>query len=382
LTLLLSSLPLRRFSRLGFGILLLLHSGCSSAAPAAESTLEVRDVFVGGTEGYPAYRIPAILATSRGTLLAFAEGRATLRDHAENDLVLKRSFDRGDTWTPLMVVAEDGTNALNNPTAVVVRETGRILLMHQRYAKGFDERKAEPGLDGPRICRTFLSSSDDDGATWSTPRDITAAVKRPAVVTSTATGPGIGIQLRHGPHAGRLLMPFNQGPYGAWKVYAAISDDRGESWRVGQTAEDTGHGFANEVQMAELPDGSVLLNARNQAGAKTRKSALSKDGGETWSRLKEEPALIDPQCQGSLLAVSSGSLGEVLLFCNAASTTARSNGTVRVSRDQGKTWPLARSVYPGSFAYSCLVSLPEGAVGCLFERDQYARISFVRFPLP
>ena len=199
----------------------------ASRITGAEAPLPLTDVFVNGQDGYPAYRIPALIATQRGTLLAFAEGRANLRDHAENDIVLKRSTDRGNTWGTLQVIHQDGANSLGNPTAVIVRETGRVLLMYQRYAKGFDEHKAEPGLDGPRICRTFTQYSDDDGATWSNPVEVTRQVKRPTEVTSTATGPGIGVQLARGKYSGRILMPFNQGPYGQWKVYAVISDDHG-----------------------------------------------------------------------------------------------------------------------------------------------------------
>ena len=254
-----------------------------SATALSSQPVPLVDVFIGGQDGYPAYRIPALVTTKRGTLLAFAEARATLRDHAENDIVLKRSTDRGRTWGPLQLIDEDGTNALNNPTAVVVRETGRVLLMYQRYAKGFDEHNAEPGYDNPRVCRTFLTHSDDDGATWSEPREVTRQVKRPTVATSTATGPGIGIQLVRGKHAGRILMPFNQGPYGAWQVYAAFSDDAGKTWRYGDTAPEGTKGFANEVQFVELSDGSVMLNARNQGGDKLRKIAISRDGGETWS---------------------------------------------------------------------------------------------------
>src|SRR3954471_4057110 len=159
----------------------------------AEEELQITDVFVGGQDGYPAYRIPALITTKRGSLLAFSEARANLRDHAENDIVMKRSTDDGATWGALQVIHDNRPNALNNPTAVVVRETGRVILMFQHYAKGFDEHKADPGLDGPRICRTFITHSDDDGAEWSKPIDITAQVKRPTEVTSTATGPGIGI---------------------------------------------------------------------------------------------------------------------------------------------------------------------------------------------
>lgn len=360
------------------GSLLLCQSVTNGATP------RVIDVFANGHEGYPAYRIPALITTQRGTLLAFAEGRSSLRDHAENDIVLKRSSDNGLTWGPLQLVHEDGGNSLVNPTTVVVRETGRVLLMYQRYARGFDEHQAEPGLEGPRICRTLLQYSDDDGATWSPPAEITRFVKRPLEVTSTAAGPGIGIQLARGNHRGRLLMPFNQGPYGRWKVYAVISDDGGKSWRYGETAPEGAAGYANEVQFVELNDGSVMLNARNQGGGfKLRKLAVSHDGGETWSATYQDERLIEPVCQASVLRHPNRGIPvqDVFLFSNPASQTARTNGTVRLSRDEGKTWPVSRVLYPGGFAYSCLTTLSDHSVGCLFERDGTSKITFARFTL-
>ena len=362
-------------------LLLTLVSTSSPSADLGETTTQV-DVFVNGQDGYPAFRIPALLTTKRGSLLAFAEGRANLGDHAENDIVLKRSTDGGKTWGALQLIHEDGTNSLGNPTAVVVRETGRVLLMYQRYAKGFDEHKAEPGLDGPRICRTLLQSSDDDGASWSRPVEITAQVKRPTEVTSTAAGPGIGIQLARGEHAGRILMPFNQGPYGQWKVYAVLSDNGGQSWRYGETAEEGAKGHANEVQFVELNDGSVMLNARNQGGGlKQRKNSISRDGGATWSATQHDVALIEPTCQASILRHPNDgdAARDVLLFSNPGTTAGRSNGVVRLSRDDGQTWPASRVLYPGGFAYSCLASLADGSIGCLFERDDYKTITFARF---
>lgn len=342
------------------------------------------DVFINGEDGYPAFRIPSLIHCRSGALLAFSEGRASLRDHAENDIVLKRSIDNGKTWGKLQLVHEDGTNSLGNPTAVVVRETGRVLIMYQRYAAGFDEKKAEPGLDGPRVCRTLIQQSDDDGATWTKPEDITAQAKRPTEITSTATGPGIGIQLARGKYAGRLLMPFNQGPYGKWKVYAVISDDKGKSWRFGSTAEEGSLGYANEVQFVELNEGSVMLNARNQGGGeRLRKVSISRDGGETWSTTRHDTTLIEPVCQASILRHPSAGdpSKDVFLFSNPATQTGRTNGTIRLSRDQGQTWPVSRMLYPGGFAYSCLASLPDGSVGCLFERDGTRTISFAQFTI-
>lgn len=350
---------------------------------AATDSLPLTDVFVGGQDGYPAYRIPALVTSARGTLLAFAEGRANLRDHAENDIVLKRSTDGGRTWEPLQIIHEDGTNALNNPTAVCLRETGQILLMYQWYPRGFDEHKAEPGYEGPRVCRTFLTRSSDDGLTWARPVDITRQVKPPTVATSTATGPGIGIQLARGPHAGRVLMPFNHGPYGQWKAYAVFSDNQGQSWERGQPAPEGTPGYANEVQFVELRDGSLLLNARNQGGDKLRKTAVSRDGGRTWSPTRTDPALIEPVCQASVLRhpdpLDPGQ--DVVLFSNPATTKERRQGTIRLSRDDGQTWPVSRVLYEGSFGYSCLASLANGRAGCLFERDGSNRISFARFTL-
>ncbi|MGB1317908.1 MAG: sialidase family protein, partial [Flavobacteriales bacterium] len=215
------------------------------------------NVFEKKTEGYKNYRIPSLVSTTTGVLLAFSEGRAMLSDHAQNDIVLKRSTDSGKTWSNLILVDEDGKNALNNPQAVV-REDGRIILMYQRYADDYGEKRALPGLEGEKICKTLVTYSDDEGKTWSEPEDITAQVKRPEA-TSVATGPGVGIELKKGNHAGRLVMPFNQGPWGKWFVYAAYSDDGGTTWTKGELApyKKKIRGWANEVQMVELADGRL-----------------------------------------------------------------------------------------------------------------------------
>ena len=341
------------------------------------------DVFVGGQEGFPTYRIPAIVRALDGTLLAFAEGRASKRDQAHNQLVLKISRDGGRSWGSLAIIAADGTNSLNNPTAVVLRGTGRVLLVYQCYRGRFAEFSVVPGYEGEAVCRTWIIYSDDQGRTWSSPREITRGVKRPTEATSSAAGPGIGVEMAGGPHPGRVIIPFNEGPPGHWHVYAAYSDDQGATWHRGAAAPETAYTGANEVQMLELPGGRLLLNARNQAGSHQRRVAASDDGGETWSPLVDDPAVVEPRCQAAFLRhpVSTNATEDVLLFSNPASPTKRENGRLRVSRDRGRTWSAGKLIYAGSFAYSGLVSLDPATVGCLFERDNYQRISFVPLPV-
>jgi sialidase-1 len=355
----------------------------STRSPAERpGRFEESAVFVSG-EGYPIYRIPSVIASRRGTVLAFCEGRQAESDHSRNHLVLRRSADGGRSWGPLQLVAEDDPNVLVNPTAVEDRDTGRLWLTYQRYPAGAREREVVAGWEGDRICRSFVRYSNDDGATWSEARETTRSVKRPTVATSIASGPGVGIQLRRGPHRGRLVVPFNQGPWGAWKVYAAYSDDHGESWSYGETAPDSSPGTGNEVQMVELSDGTVMLNARNQGGNHCRKVATSRDGGRTWSPLVDAPELIEPECQGTIVRRADPLDGRegVLVFANPASRTERVNGTVRLSYDEGRTWPVSRTVHAGPFAYSCLTVLGDGTLGLLYERDGYRTVTFARFDL-
>jgi sialidase-1 len=353
------------------------HRKKHSSAISAKGPVHI-DVFVSGSEGYHTYRIPSVLTTTSGIILAFAEGRASKSDHAENDIVLKRSLDGGNVWSKLEVIAEDGENCLNNPTAVQIRKTGRIILMYQRYFKDFDEHGAEPGYVGEKVCRTYIIYSDDDGVTWSESKEITRNVKREKVVTSTATGPGVGIQIVNGKHKGRIIMPFNQGPYGNWKVYMAYSDDLGESWEYGEVAPENSKGLGNEVQVVELQNGSLMLNSRSAYGNKLRKSALSHDGGETWSGLIDENELIEPQCMGSILRFSFVDRGNKnrILFSNPASKDKRELGTVRLSYDEGITWPVSKIIYTGFFAYSCLTKINDDTIGLLYEKDNYEKITF------
>lgn len=371
-----------------FALLLLL----SVALPCGAADPAIVDVFVPRTDGFASIRIPAVVVSSRGTLLAFAEGRAAHADQAKNRIILKRSSDGGKTWGQVVVLAADGDRALNNPCAVVERASGRVLLMYQSYPAGVGERsgKIQPGHDGDRVVRNWLLASDDDGVTWTKPRDITRETKREKVVTTIAGGPGIGIQLRHGKHAGRILMPFNEGPFGVWNIYAVFSDDQGKTWTMGKAAPggliDAGKGrktsTVNEAQFVELQDGAIRFNVRRWSGKAVRKTCVSSDGGATWSKVEDAPDLADPGCRASVLRYTDPADGarSRILFSGPQSTR-RENGTVFLSYDEGKTWPVRRVLCKDSFAYSCLTALPDGTIGCLYEAAGTSKIVFARFTL-
>jgi sialidase-1 len=366
---------------------LLILAACCVAPP--EPTHVV--VFDAKADGFPSIRIPSVIVTKAGTLLAFAEGRAFPRDHAKNKIVLKRSSDGGKTWSKLAVIADMGDISLNNPCAVVERTTGRILLVFQSFPAGLAERSKEllPGVEGTAIVKTLIITSDDDGQTWTKPRDITKQTKRPEKVTTVASGPGIGIQLRHGKHGGRILIPFNEGPYGIWNIYCAYSDDRGETWTIGDNApggmiEVKGKpaSTVNEVQVVELSNGRVRMNARRFQEPKLRKTTISSDGGTTWSRIEDVKEQIDPSCNASILRYSDPADGKKnIILYSGPQSMKREKGTLFLSTDDGVTWPVKKEFAPGFFAYSCLVALPDGTIGCLYENESNLKIAFARMTI-
>lgn len=361
----------------------LAAAGCAHAPRAAEGDQRSpRDVFVGGEGGHAVYRIPAIARLRDGRLLAFAEARGSQADIGRNTLVMRASADGGRSWGAMREVAAIDGRSLNNPCVVEVTRgprAGRAVLVFQSYPAGAQESKVAAGIDAPGTCHAHVTVSDDGGTTWSAPRDITRSVKRPPPVNTLASGPGAGIELRAGPHAGRLVVPFNQGPYGDWRVFMAVSDDAGDSWRMGDTAPEDGAGHANEVQVAERADGSLLLAARQFGGGARRKTAVSTDGGLAWGALRAAPDLVDPSCMGGLVALDGG---RRLVVTGPGDATARRLGTAWVSDDGGGAWPVRVPVYGGSFAYSVPVDLGGGTVGVLFERDGCSRISFATVEVP
>ena len=358
-----------------------LQAAAPAETPPALETVTRTTVFEKGEAGYHGFRIPALLVTPKGTLLAFAEARKNnLGDSGDIDLVLKRSSDNGKTWSPLAVLWNDGENTCGNPCPVVDESTGRIWLpLTWNHGKDHEKQiKAQAGLDTRRV---YMSYSDDDGQTWKPPYEVTETTKKPEW-TWYATGPGNGIQLTQGPHKGRLVIPCDHNVTLDGKVvrrsHAIYSDDHGQTW---QLSEPIGK-MTNECAVVELGDGRLQMNMRSYHGKNRRAIAYSDDGGATWSEVTLDATLIEPVCQASLTRVSFPKYGTPgkILFSNPASQK-REKMTVRLSKDDGQTWAASRLVTPGSAAYSSLALLKNGQAGLLYERDRYQKIEFVAFDL-
>jgi sialidase-1 len=345
---------------------------CVGVDAEAQLSKEV-DVFISGEGGYHTYRIPAVIRTMEGTLIAFAEGRKSGRgDSGDIDLVYRRSFDDGKTWSQMKVLWDDGGNTCGNPCPVVDRKSGRILLP-LTWNHGDDresEIKARTGKDTRRV---FFSWSNDDGESWVKPQEITQQAKQ-SDWTWYATGPGNGIQLQHGKHAGRFVIPCDHnimvGDESVRRSHCIYSDDGGKSWNVSEPLErDT-----NECAVIERKDGALLINMRSYHGKNLRAVATSDDGGETWSGVTLDPELIEPVCQASLI-----SFGENLLAFSNPAATKRENMVIKLSKDEGKSWPRQIVVHRGSAAYSSLVQLGPAKLGLLYEKENYSRITFLTY---
>ena len=353
-------------------ILPTLHVALVFAMPSRAADVEEQTLFQIGDGGYHTYRIPSLIVTKSGIVLAFCEGRKNGRgDTGDIDLALRRSTDGGKSWGKTQIVWDEADNTCGNPCPVIDQKSGTIWLLMTHNLREDTEAKIIAGKSkGNRT--VWITKSTDDGATWSKPVEITKDVKKPEW-SWYATGPGVGIQLK----SGRLVIPCDNKTDGGKlrQSHVIYSDDAGKTWTIGGVV---GPG-CNESQAVELSDGKLMLNMRSYERNKLRLTATSTDGGETFTKPVEDSTLIEPVCQASILRYPGGKGG--ILFSNPASPK-RERMTVRLSTDDAKTWPHARVLFDGPAAYSCLTVFPDGAIGCLYERGDkgpYERIMLARF---
>ena len=358
-------------------LLTLTLAACVGAEPSAPAIVfKAKE-----TSTHPSIRIPALLATAKGTLIAVAEGRDAATDQASNDLVVRISTNNGRSWSKSAIALELGKDCINNPCLVQDIKSGKVFLFYQVFPAGLKEFGGlTPGPSGPT--KIAYITSTDEGRTWSKPVDVTAALK-PEIATTTASGPGIGIQLTKGEKKGRLIIPFNsQGPKGNFVNWVAYSDDAGKTWKRGADVPQEKMQL-NEVQISETAEGHIYLNSRQWRGTGGRKVSWSKDGGETWSPALEDKNLPEPVCQASLISFTEGAR-HITLFLNPEGNPpgkGRVNGVLRMSLDGGKTWKHSRSLVPGNFAYSSIARMKDGKIGVLYEPNNSKDILFLSVDL-
>ncbi len=333
----------------------------------AQQQKELPFLYKSGDNGYHTFRIPALVVTDNGTVLAFAEGRKnTGSDAGDIDIVLKRSEDGGETWSELQVVWDDGENTCGNPAPVIDRKTGVISLL-TTWNLGADRESQIIDRSSGDTRRVFVTQSADNGVTWSPPIEITEHVKKDNWAWY-ATGPCQGIQIANGKYKNRLVIPCDHIEAVTKKYYSHViySDDHGKSWQLGgRTPTD----MANECTVAEISGGKLLLNIRNYDRThKCRKTTVSSDGGLTWSALKPDKTLAEPICQAAMYRYSFGRKKKnKLLFTNPADPEKRRNMTLRLSYDDGESWAKSMVLYSGPAAYSDITKLPDGSIGCFYE---------------
>ena len=355
-------------------------------------------VFESGKDGHKSYRIPAIIKLNNGHLLAFAEGRVQgASDFGDVNIVLKISTDNGRTWGSIKTIVDYDTLQAGNPAPVVdltdpAYTTGRIFLFYNTGNKHESDVRNGNGLR-----EVWYKTSTNGGINWSEAVNITLQTHRPKLPQinpaynftddwrSYANTPGHAMQIETGKYKGRIYIAANHSEGGIqnesmdYIAHGFYTDDHGKTFHISNNVNLPG---GNENMAAELSDGRIMLNIRNQRGdVRARYIAISSNGGQSWDTSYFDKNLPDPVCQGSLLTIGKKRKQNILAFSNAADEMRRDNLTLRISFDDGKTWKKNFVIYknpsqPDAAAYSDIVKLSGKKIGVLYEKDNYSKIVF------
>lgn len=326
------------------------------------------NVFCAGDNQVNSYRIPSIVTAKDGSLLVFCEARHdSWTDKSRTDIVVKRSTDEGKSWSDMQDLTQGHSGAYMDPTPIVDYTTGRIFL----FTTFWPENDHSGATN-----KAIMLCSDDNGNTWSTPKDVTSSLI-PKERASGGFGPGSGLQMKGDAYKGRLILPMRLIDVANHRGHdvAAYSDDHGVTWNIG-TESDNG----DEFQIAESPYNILIYNARVKHA---RMVARSTDGGVTWSASTKDSYLpgVSKGCQGSVVGVDS-----LLYYSGIQGITEtpdldeRAQLTLYKSNDGGATWKSKLLLYDKASGYSCITLLPDGRLAIIFETADTK--SFTRKSIP
>jgi sialidase-1 len=360
----------------------------ASPAHAAAPFLEKVDLFEAAKEGYALYRIPGIVTTKRGTVLAYCEARKSDKgDWGTIDILLRRSTNNGASWQPRVKIADVPGPKTKNPVALAQKLATDGEVTYNNPVAIPDANGTVHFLFCLEYARCFYLRTDDDGLTFSQSVEITASFDkfRPEYDWKVlATGPGHGIQLRHG----RLVVPvwlsLGTGGHAHRPSVTSViySDDLGRTWSRGEIAGPNEGEWVipNETCAVQLADGRVLLNMRSESKANRRLLATSRDGATGWSRPQFHDQLLEPICMASMVRLTETPAKNRLLFANphnlaradgkevAGKNRDRKNVSVKLSYDESVTWPVSKTVEPGFSGYSDLAVAKDGTILLFYER--------------
>lgn len=319
------------------------------------------DIEARGAGGFGIYRIPSVVVTAKGTVLLSYECRLSLSDWDTRAVALKISRDGGKSFGERLLLAEHDSLAVNNPVLTALRD-GRIIFLYQ--------------LD---YLRTFIRISDDDGYTFSPPREITAvfdSFRGRFDHNVCATGPGHGVELE----SGRIVVPvwlaYNPQRHHNPSVTAVIaSDDRGESWIGGDVIFDRPDmPSCNETCAAEMSDGRVIFNLRHHGDCHRRAISYSPDGLSDFTEPVFDNELRDPGCFASMCNIKARGF---IAYCGCDDTENRENLTLRLSRDDSIKWFASQKLYDRA-GYSDIAPSRDGGIYVFFERDELSALSLMK----
>ncbi len=354
--------------------LLMVLVGCGTERSLKNITVLLRQH---GDDGVDTYRIPGLVTTKEGTLIAVYDMRrnGSVDLQEDVDIGMNRSTDGGTTWEPMKVIMDMGEwgglpenqNGIGDPSVLVDKVTGTIWVAAV-WAHGHPGERnwwaSKPGMSPKTTSQFMLTKSEDDGLTWSEPINITSQIKDPKWHL-LLQGPGKGITMDNG----TLVFPAQYKDEEEMPHSTIIySSDQGATWKIGTGAKSN----TTEAQIVELDDGSLMLNMRDNRGG-SRSIYTTSNMGETWEvHSTSRIALIEPVCMASLIKHTYRGKA-YLLFSNPNSVERREHMTIKLSKDMGDTWPEDYQVLLDSGSgrgYSCMTSIDEETIGILYEGSQ------------